>query len=299
MKKTGTGLVTLSAFCWGVSAGIGGMLMADGWDPFVVSFHRGAVGLVFVLIWLLLRPRDSGLGDRRVWGWSILAGLGVAGNFGFYFLSISEGSVSVAATLMYSAPVFVYVLSIALGIEAPTWSKGSAIVAAMLGIVLLTRVYNVGEGEITPLGMGAGLLAGLSYALFIFGFSYAATHGSPQAILAIAFSVLVALLLWPADFQQLVSVPTSPDGSMFIALGVLGAGFSFIIYVIGLHYSAPAVASIVAMVEPLTATLFAYLVLHERLAGPQLLGMGLIVAALTSLGVHPTRKRRKPHKSNL
>ncbi|NBC12487.1 MAG: EamA/RhaT family transporter, partial [Gammaproteobacteria bacterium] len=32
--------VILAALCWGLSGGIGGILMADGWDPYVVSFYR-------------------------------------------------------------------------------------------------------------------------------------------------------------------------------------------------------------------------------------------------------------------
>ena len=41
--------VALAALCWGLSGGIAGILMDDGWDPFVVSFYRGAIGLSFVL----------------------------------------------------------------------------------------------------------------------------------------------------------------------------------------------------------------------------------------------------------
>ena len=87
--------MVLAALCWGLSGGIGGILMADGWDAFVVSFYRGAIGLLFVFVWLALRPRGSGLASRRLWFWSAIAGLGVAGNFAFYFVSISEGSVAV------------------------------------------------------------------------------------------------------------------------------------------------------------------------------------------------------------
>ena len=44
----------------------------------------------------------------------------------------------------------------------------------MLGIVLLTRIYETGPEGVTLIGAVAGLLAGLSYAMFIFGFKYAA-----------------------------------------------------------------------------------------------------------------------------
>ncbi|SFR82163.1 Threonine/homoserine efflux transporter RhtA [Marinobacter daqiaonensis] len=286
-----TALVVLAALCWGLAGGIGAVLIADGWDPFVVALYRGAIGLLFVLLWLGLRWRNSGLANRRLWFWSAVAGIGVAGNFSFYFLSIAEGSVAVAATLMYCAPVFVYLVSFALRLESASPLKWAAIFMVMVGIVLLTRVYDIGTSAVTPIGIGAGLLAGLSYALFIFGFKYAAPHGSPQAILAVAFAVFVCILVWLGDPQQTFSVLSTPAWPLFAVLGVLGAGLSFIFYIVGLNHTAPAVASVVAMVEPVTASLFGVVVLHEGLGGLQIVGMGLILVTVTALSVYSSGRR--------
>jgi drug/metabolite transporter, DME family len=277
--------VALAALGWGLSGGIAGILLDNGWSALLVSFYRGAVGLLFVLIWLMLRPRNSGLSSPKLWFWSVIAGLGVAGNFTFYFLSIGEGSVAIAATLMYSAPVLVYFVSFTLGLEKPTSKKWCAIALVMLGIVLLTQVHDIGGSDLTLLGVGAGLLAGLSYATFIFGFKYAASHGSPQAILSIAFTVLVLVLIWPSDINKVAGVLSSPDVLLFAGLGVFGAGLTFILYIVGLNYTAAAVASVVAMIEPVTASLFGVLVLRESLGGLQILGMVLIVITVTALSV--------------
>ena len=293
MANMSTAFVVFAALCWGLSGGIGGILMADGWDAFVVSFYRGAIGLLFVLVWLALRPRGSGLANRRLWFWSAIAGVGVAGNFSFYFVSISEGSVAVAATLMYCAPVFVYLVSFTLKLEKPTLFKWGAIAMVMLGVVLLTGIYEVGAGEVTPIAAGAGLLSGLSYAVFIFGFKYAAPHGSPQAILVIAFAVLAAILIGLGDADQAVAVLSTSSWPLFVILGVLGAGLSFISYIIGLNRTAPAVASIVAMVEPVTASLFGVVILNESLGGMQVFGMALILVTVTALSVNSSRARRE------
>ncbi|UZJ45002.1 hypothetical protein OOT55_02805 [Marinimicrobium sp. C6131] len=60
----GPAFVALAAFCWGLSGGIGGILTSEGWAPLVVSFYRGAIGLLFVLAWLVIRPGGSGLASR-------------------------------------------------------------------------------------------------------------------------------------------------------------------------------------------------------------------------------------------
>jgi len=278
-------LIALAAFCWGVSGGIAGILLDDGWDAAVVSFYRGAVGLLFALGWLLLQRRQSGLSSKRLWFWSVVAGLGVAGNFTFYFLSIEYGNVAVAATLMYCAPVFVYLVSFALKLERPTAAKWLAIALVMVGIVLLTKLYAISASGLSLIGVGTGLLAGLSYAAFIFGFKYAAPHGSPQAILSVAFTVLAIALLLPTDINQAVSVISAPELPLFVALGILGAGLSFLLYVVGIKHAAPALASMVAMVEPITATLFGVAVLNESLGVIQMVGMGIILLTVTALSV--------------
>ncbi len=277
--------VVLAALIWGLAGGIGGMLIDDGWDPFVVSFCRGAIGLLVVLAWLALRSENSGLSSSRLWLWSSVAGLGVAGNFSFYFLSIANGSVSVAATLMYCAPVFVFLVSFALKLERPDLFKWCAMATVILGIVLLTGVYEGGAGGVTAIGAIAGLLSGLCYAVFIFGFKFAAPHGSPQAILSIALSVLAVVLVWPAEAGQVLEILKTPAWPWFLALGVFGAGVSFILYIVGLNHTAPAVASIVAMVEPVTASLFGVTVLGEHLAPLQLLGMTIVLVTVTALSV--------------
>ncbi|MGP9799233.1 DMT family transporter [Halomonas sp. 86] len=214
-----------------------------------------------------------------------MASIGVTGNFSFYFLSIAHGSVAVGAALMYSAPVFVYLISFALRLESPTPLKWAAIAVVLLGVELLTRIYDIGASGVTAVGVGAGLLVGLSYAIFIFGFKYAAPHGSPRAILSIALTVLATNLIWPSDVGQTVAVLGTPDWPPFAVLGVLGADLYFVLYNFGLKHTAPAVATVVEMVEPVTATLFGVVVLSETLVGPQILGMGLILVTVTALSV--------------
>jgi drug/metabolite transporter (DMT)-like permease len=199
---------------------------------------------------------------------------------------------------MYCAPVFVYLASIALKLESPTAAKWAAIAVVMVGIVLLTQIYDVGASSVTPIGVGAGLLAGFSYAIFIFGFKYAAPHGSPQAILSIAFAVLSAILIWPGDGGQIVAALSTPDWPLFAGLGVLGAGLSFVFYVIGLNHTAPATASIMATVEPVTASLFGVVVLKENLVGPQALGMVLILVTVTALSVYSSTGRAPSDLTN-
>ncbi|MGP4062911.1 DMT family transporter [Halobacillus sp. H74] len=284
-RFAGVGLVMMAAICWGISGGIADILMSKGWDPIVISFYRGAVGFICFLAWFLFRFKQNWIISSRLYIWSLLAGVGVAGNFTFYFLSIEASSIAVAATLMYTAPVFVLLFSFLLRIERSTWFKWGCIFGVLMGIILLTGAYNTESISVSFLGAATGLAAGLSYALFIFGFKNASSIGKPQTTLTTAFFSFCLILFLFMDKGEAGAVVTSSDLGWFVLLGLVGAGVSFIIYVIGIRSTAPTTASMVAMVEPVTASLFGVLLLGDHLTLIQILGMVVILSTITFLSV--------------
>ncbi|MCD7036437.1 DMT family transporter [Metabacillus sp. GX 13764] len=285
MKFTGAGLVILAAICWGISGGIADVLMNKGWDPIVISFYRGAVGLLCFFIWMIFRFKQNGGTSARLYIWSVLAGIGVAGNFAFYFLSIQASSVAVAATLMYTAPVFVLFISFLLRIERSTWFKWGCIAGVLIGIILLTGAYNPASISVSFLGAATGLAAGLSYAMFIFGFKNASSIGKPQTTLTIAFFSLCLILFLFMDKKEAAALITSNDIGWLLLLGLVGAGVSFTLYIIGIRLTAASTASIIAMVEPVTASLFGVLLLGDQLAAIQIAGMTVMLVTITVLSV--------------
>lgn len=276
-------MIILAAICWGITGGLADILLNKGWDPLVISFYRGAIGLACFALWFLLSKPEKRDFSLRLILWSAVAGIGVAGNFTFYFLSIESTSVPIAATLMYTAPLFVLLISFLFGLEKSTWFKWCCIFSVLAGIVLLTQVYDTGSSAVNLMGVATGLGAGLSYALFIFGFKNASENGKPQTVLAFAFSAFCVVLAFFADFQEAASVFRSGDVGWFIAIGIVGAGLSFALYTIGIQRTAPSTASIIAMVEPVTASLFGIVLLGDELAIVQIIGMVIILLTVTTL----------------
>ncbi|MEB1809743.1 MAG: DMT family transporter [Bacillaceae bacterium] len=291
MRFSGVGLVMLAAICWGISGGIATILINKGWEPTVISFYRGVVGLICFFVWFLYRFRQNWIYSTRLYIWSILAGIGVAGNFTFYFISIQSSSIAVAATLMYTAPLFVLLISFLFRIERSTWFKWGCISGVLMGIILLTGAYNTESNSVSFLGTATGLASGLSYALFIFAFKNASSIGKPQTTLTIAFLSFCLILFLFTDTGEAASVLTSSDIGWFLLLGIMGAGISFIIYLIGIRWIPPTTASMVAMVEPVTASLFGVLLIGDYLTISQLLGMVLILLTVTVLSVKQSEKK--------
>lgn len=280
-------LVMAAAFQWGLAGGLAGQLMTAGWAPELLSFWRLLIGLICMLTWVaIIRVQGYSLNlTKPLIGWSALAGLGVTGNLTFYFISISEASVAVAVTLMYSAPVMVYFVSFARGTERPTLLKFGVIGAIMVGVVLLTGLYRATPGAINLWGVIAGLLSGISYSVFIFAFKSAGSHGSTPVSLTVAFLAAVFALVFLVDPGQAVSVPLSPDAPLFLLFGIIGAGLSFLCYFIGLRGVLPTMAAVVAMIEPVTATLYGVIGLGQALSLGEVLGMIIILSSVTALTI--------------
>ncbi len=285
MKYLGVVLVLLAAMFWGFSGGISNLLMNKGWHPLVVSFYRGFIGLIFFLIWYLSHFKQNTIKSVRFYFWAILAGIGVAGNFTFYLLSIQTTSISVAATLMYTAPLFVFIILLILRLEHSTWFKWRCIFGVILGIILLTGAYNIDTLSASYFGILTGLTSALAYALFIFSFKNASTIGNTKATLTIAFLSFCIIMILLMDKPEAITVLTSSDIGWFLLLGVIGAGVSFTIYLIGLQSTPATTASIIAMVEPVTASLFGVFVFENYLSIVQLIGMVIILVTVTLLSV--------------
>ncbi|MGO1059632.1 DMT family transporter [Planococcus sp. FY231025] len=285
MKYKGVVLIIFAAICWGISGVIADILMSKGWSPIVISLYRGAIGLLFFSLWLIFRLKKNWVLSPRLYIWSAVAGVGVAGNFTFYFLSIQAASVAVAITLVYTAPVFVFIISFLLQLERSTWFKWACIAGVLAGIVLLTGAYDTGSISVSFVGAAAGLASALSYALFIFGFKKASEIGKPQLILTIAFFAFCLVLLVFSNGQETAAVLSSSDIGWFLLLGIVGAGLSFMLYVIGIRLTTAATASMVAMIEPVTASLLGVLVLGDNLTIIQILGMAIILFTITLLSI--------------
>lgn len=288
-QATGITLILVAATCWAIAGGVGGVLIEKGWDPIVVSFYRGALTLLFAIFWLLLSTKRRGLACRQLWMWSALAGAGVAGAFSFYFAGMKTGNVAIAATLLYSAPVFVFIAEYLSGRERMTLKNVLGLFLVIAGVALLSGLFFQSATGIGMSAVALGLLSGACYALFIFGFQKAGTFGNTPVVMTAAFAVETALLaalagagIWPTVMQPI-------DAGLILVLGVLGGGVSFLFYIVGLKNSSARAAAVLGMAEPLTAASFGFVVLSQSLSPQQILGAGILLATVTWLQRRPSQ----------
>ncbi|NBC67090.1 MAG: EamA family transporter [Bacteroidetes bacterium] len=283
-------LILIAAFFWGIAGGIGGVLIEQEWNPYLLAFYRGIMTLFIAIVWGLVSKNLKGFKNWSVWLWSAMAGLGVAGAFSLYFAGMAIGTVAVSTTLLYSAPVFVYLVAFLTGNEGFSWQKLIGLASTFIGIALLTDIFSDSLSSIGLTSLALGLGSGVFYAAFIFGFRNALKTGSSQVVMIVSFIIecviLLVLILSDTEFQA----PKFHELWLFIFLGMFGGGLSFLVYIIGLRKTRPTLASLNGMAEPITAAGVGYLILNQTLTMRQLAGCIIVITSVTLMN---TRKKHK------
>ncbi len=284
-RLQGYGLALTAAALWATLGLFYQGLAAFGLPRITIVFYRAASAAVILFLILGWRRRGSLRLERRDWPMFLLFGLvGVAAFYLVYIYAIELTGMGMAAVLMYTAPAWVTLLSTVLFKEQLGGPKIVAVLLACGGCALVGQVYNLASVRLNLLGILAGLGAGLTYGLYTLFSKIAQRRYTAWTTLAYALGLGALFMLPlqpPADLIQ--AVTSLPILFWLLMLGLvptLGGGVAFNA---ALRRIPASNASIVATLEPAIATLLGWMFLGERLETPQLLGAGLILAAVIIL----------------
>jgi drug/metabolite transporter (DMT)-like permease len=185
-----------------------------------------------------------------------------------------------AAVLLYTAPAIVMVLSYFLFGESMTKRKLLALLMTLCGCVLVTGVVGA---DFSALGVLYGLGAGFGYALYSIFSRFALERGYHSLTITFYTFFLAAIVsLFLCDAGQVLAVAQA-DGSMLLfscALGLLGTVVPYLTYTLGLKYVENSKASILASVEPVTASILGVCFFRESLGFSEILGILLVLGAM-------------------
>lgn len=225
---------------------------------------------------LAIAPKD---------GW-LFFGNGVIGLVFFnvcYFNAIADGSLAIAALLLYTAPAFVMLMSVALFHEKLTREKILALIITFIGCGCITGAFS-GNLFVSRQTLLYGLASGFGYALYsIFG-KPATRKYSPLTV-----------SLWCFIFASAFTLPVSGLGEKLTLFGdwkvwgsIMGIGLIScvlpnILYMKGLQKLEAGHAAILATIEPVVAAVVSFLFLGEAFHLQKLLGIVLILSAIPLL----------------
>ena len=284
----GYAMVLVAATLWAVNGTVSKVILDEGVSSLRLSEVRSTgafLGLVLVLA--VAAPATLRVSRRELPLLAVFGVCGLAFVQWFYFVAIHRLAIGVALLLQYLAPLIValwarFVMHRA--VRRRIW------LALALALVGLSFVLEIGAGtDLDGLGVAASLLAATSYALYILLAESGVRRRDPVSLTTFGF--LFASLFW-AVVQPWWSFPTGvfddaaadawglPVWSLMTWMVVLGTIVPFGLLVSALRFIPATRAGITAMVEPVAATVVAWLWLGEALGAAQLGGGGLVLAGI-------------------
>jgi drug/metabolite transporter (DMT)-like permease len=255
-----------------------------------------AVGLLAVLA--VAAPGRLRVRARELPFLALFGVVGVAMTQFLYYVAIGRMPVGIALVFEMTAPVFIALYVWLVRREHVRSRLWLALLLSLSGLVLVAEVWQDG-GSLDPLGVGAGLLAAVCLAAYyLLG---ERGTGTRDPVTLTCWSFVAAAVFWSLaapwwDFDPAVlgeSVPVSlgalalPLWVLVAWIVVLGAIVPFWLSIASLRHLHPTTAGLVATVEPVFASVVAWLWVEQVLSGWQVAG-GVVV--LTGIGLAQTAR---------
>ena len=276
--------VISGAILWGLISLFSNTLADNGLSPENIVAIRsfGAA----VVIFIIFAVKDKSLLKIELKDIKYFIGTGII-SFVFFnwclFTSMNECSAAIAVVLLYTAPVFVTLMSAVLFKEKITKIKIFALIMTVIGCMFVTGVVG-GKINGTLFGVICGIGSGVFYALYsIFG-RYALEKYSAATVTVYTF-IFAALgsipLIEPGSLINGLSNTTAIMSAILIV--VISTVSPFLLYTKGLTGVESGTASILATAEPAVGVLVSVFVLHQPINLISVVGVLLILGAVISL----------------
>jgi len=280
-------LVAVAGVLWG-TGGLAGAELADaaGLSSGAVASSRLLGGGGLLLVTVALRGGLRRVPRTRAAGVQVLATAVLIAVFeAAYFAAVARAGVAVATLVtLGAAPVLVATLS---AVRARTWPAPRTVLALVLALVGLAALV-LGRGAHGSADVG-GILLALGAAVAFGGLTL--VNARPvdglgvSSLTALAFTLGGALLvpyamLGPGGF----ALPHDGAGWWWLVyLAAVPTAAAYVAYFTGLRTVPATVATLLSLLEPVTAAVLATLVRDERLGAAGVLGAASLVAAVVVL----------------
>jgi drug/metabolite transporter (DMT)-like permease len=292
--------VVAAAACWALAAVLAKHVFDRGVPPVRLAEARVAVAVAVLaplLVWRrrwLLRPPPGTL--------PLLVGFGacVAAVNLSYYVAIDHLPVGVAVSLQYTGPAMVLAVTALAGRDRAAHAPGhpvggprtppgrpgrvawTAAAITLAGAVLVSRALEGLAGLDVP-GVAAGLASAVTFAAYLLTAELAGARGAHPAT-TLLWGFLTAVAIWSLVapwWSWPVAALRDPGVAAAVAgVGLVGTLLPFALAVGAVRVISAATAGIAATSEPVFAAAFAWVLLDQRLAAPQLAGGALVVAGV-------------------
>ena len=286
----GIGAVLAAGCFWGSVGVFVRILDSLGYSPLTIVFVRMSIAFILIFVMLHITRKKALLRVRLKDLWCFI-GTGVSSaillNL-FFSMSTVMNSLSLAAILLATSPIFVVLLSAPIFGERITPTKVQALVICFAGCVLTSGVVETAS-PVSGIGITVGLLAGFGYAMYSIMSRFALNRGyDPLTVNIYSFGIGALVCVPFTNFALIAASVSEAPGSM-IALLLLHtlctSFFPYMLYTYGMRFMDTGKASILVSVEPVAATVFGIALYSEIPTVICTVGIVIVLFALAILNL--------------
>lgn len=295
MKKAAPALILAAGTLWGIMGIFVRKLGTYGFSSIQIASLRIIFGALIFFAITAVAKRE--LLKIKVQDVGIFIGMGLISLLLFticYFTTINMASLSVAAILLYTSPIWVMLMSLVCFREKMTKRKVLAVVMAFVGCALVSGIG--GATQLSFKIIGIGLMSAVGYGLYsIFG-TFALRKYSPLTVTTYAFLFGAIGALFVCNPTEIVDIVCRSDEQSFLIMLILLTAFitavlPYLLYTMGLAAMRASSAAIMASVEPVVATIAGVVVFREAMTAAAFAGILLVIGAIIILNLKPEKKQ--------
>jgi drug/metabolite transporter (DMT)-like permease len=198
-----------------------------------------------------------------------------------FFVTLRLTDVAIGMFLLFMAPVYVALLAPRLMGQRPDRIVAPALVVALAGMVAILFPALVGAGDISLAGLACGVATGLLFAAYQLIVKSVSRQVRSSTIVLVELTCVIVFLL-PLALWQAAGMDqglTQRDWISAVAMGLFATALAYMLYIEGVRRVRVEHASILGYLEPVSAPLYALVLLGEAPAATTLAGGALIVLA--------------------
>lgn len=287
--------ILLAGSLWGIISIFVNLLKETGFNSIQCVAIRCFFTALFLVCYIIIKDKSLLKIQPKDIVYFIGTGILSIVFFNFcYFQSIEEiGGAAVPALLLYTAPLFVMIMSFFVFHEKLTRKKIISLLMTIVGLCLVTGAFT-GEERISFTSVLYGLGSGIGYALYtVFGKFVVKKY---NALTITAYTFIIATIVavpFSGVFTDISFLFSIKSVVAAVGLSLLSTVLPFMLYTKGLNGMDAGKASIIATAEPFVAAIVGVLLFQETFTIWKIAGMILILAAIILLNIKIGQKESK------
>lgn len=266
----------------------------------IIANYRLLIAVILMAPVIIIKYRDEFKHiNKKSWIFTILAGIFLALHFILWFESFNYTSVASSVVLITLQPIFAFLGTFLFFKERFSFGAIVSLIIALFGGFIIAS----SDLKISDLALYGDVLAILGALAITIYFLFGQKVRKSVSFITYTFIVYsvstIMLFIYNLFMQHPFIGYTSHQWWIFIALAIIPTFFGHSLFNWALKWLSTSTISIGMILEPIGATLLAYLIIGEQVTASQLLGGTIVLFGLFLFTVSTTRKRHVTISSHI